>query len=145
MWPDEREDKLSDLDLIMKDYVQKSPALGDNQDAHMVSRYAEAVYNYRLAHGISTRQILAKEKSRFSCQTGKLIAEFSDEKHTEYEKDVPIWEIDLYELDLIFDEIRFSRHLTSNADPYFKRRSTWLYPIDGNYEFATRFSQYINM
>ena len=132
MWPDDREDKLSDLDLIMKDYVQKSPALGDNHDAHMVSRYAEAVYNYRMAHGISTRQILAKEKSRFSCQTGKLVAEFSDEKHTEYEKDVPIWDITPMDLDPIYDEIRYERHLISDTNPDFMRRTTWLYPNNGN-------------
>ena len=127
----------------MKDYVKHSSSLGHKHDVELVFRYTEAFYKYNKARGISTRQLITKQRTRVTDSADKYAYEFSEEKNTKYEKDVPIWEIYLYELDPIFDEVRFTRHLTSHGDPYFKRRSTWLYPIDGNYEFAIGFSQYI--
>merc|ERR1712001_483044 len=71
-------------------------------------------------------------------------ADFKNVKNNESEQDVPIWRINPYHLDPIFDDIRFERHLIDyEADLHFKRRTTWLKPLDGCYMRAEVFSKRI--
>ena len=73
--------------------------------------------------------------------TEKMPADFKNEKNVELEQRIPIWFIDPSDLDPIFDEIRFQRHLIDKeADLYFKRRTTWLFPLDGNDDCPVTFA-----
>ena len=128
-----------DLEKIMEDYVRHSSVLGGKHDVPMVFRYAEAVYKNIKAKGISAGRLLDYEMDSIPAATDKRAADFKNDQNTEYEITVPIWDVYPNDLDPIFDEIRFQRHLISDEDIDFKRRTTWLYPIDGNDDFPKTF------
>ena len=126
---------------MMEDYVRHSSVLGGKHDVPMVFRYAEAVYKSLKSKGISARRLIDYEKVRVPSPTELMPADFKNVKNNESEQDVPIWRINPYHLDPIFDEIRFERHLIDyEADLHFKRRTTWLEPLDGNDDLLKTFA-----
>ena len=134
----DEQEVLNDMDLIVKYYLRRSQIPRQEQDLEEVFHDAEAFYKLAKAKGRSISELLGKESGKFTGYSRSRTAAdaFSNEKNTALEKDVPMWDLGVEQLDYSgYDNTRFDRYLTWNFRPSMKRRLTWLYPIDGNQNF----------
>ena len=136
------EDVLHDMKLIIKHYLQVSAIPRHEQDMEELYQYAEAFYKYQKTKGNSIRQLLGDIQSNITVDPGRGFRpwDYRYVKHTKNEHGVPKWDLLPDELDDIsFDDVRYERHLRWNADLSFLRRTTWLYPLDGNQNLTQYF------
>ena len=97
---------------------------------------AKVVYKCRKSRGLITNKQSAKKTS----SADKTPQDYTYEKNTDGEKDVPTWDISPSNFDTLFDSSRYTRYLSWDKDPAFIRRITWLYPDNGVYDSRTSFS-----
>ena len=134
----DEQEVLNDMDLIVKYYLRRSQMPHQEQDLEEVFHDAEAFYKFAKAKGRSIDELLGNELGNFTGYSRSRTAaiDFKYKKNTALEKDVPMWDLGVDQLDYSgYDNTRFDRYLTWNEMHSTKRRLTWLYPLDGNQNF----------
>ena len=104
---------------------------------------AHAVHSYKLqkrVNNATSRNIISRIiNPRNIPERSKPISFDASISNTVHEKDVPVWDITLVELNKAYNKARFDNYLTTR-DPIetnrclnriFKRRIPWLFPDDG--------------
>ena len=124
------EDELEDIQSIFEESLKNDARPNAEEDKEDIYKWAEVVYNCRKSRGLIT----TKHDTKKASSADKTPDNYRNEKNSDGEKDVPTWDLSPSHFDTIFDSARFTRYLSWDENPSYKRRITWLYPDNGAYK-----------